>query len=42
MFKVSKQNINLNIFNLYKLTASIREWCGDILFQDMIKHEIQF
>ena len=29
MFNVSKQNINLNISDLCKLTASIREWCGE-------------
>ena len=29
MFKVSKQNINLNIYYLGKLTAAFREWCGE-------------
>ena len=29
MFKVSKQNIDFNIFHLCKLTASIREWCEE-------------
>ena len=29
MFKVSNQYINSNIFYLCKLTASIREWCGE-------------
>ena len=29
MFKVSKKNINLNIFYICKLTASIRAWCGE-------------
>ena len=29
MFKVSEQNINLNMFYLCKLTASIRDWCEE-------------
>ena len=29
MFEVPKQNINLNIFYLRKLTSTTREWCGE-------------